>query len=214
MIKSDYHYKNENLALERQKQRYFKRVKEMIDTDIYRCFFITFTFSNKSLAKTTQATRIRNIKTYLNKQAERYMLNIDYGKDNGREHYHAFILSRYKVIIKDGYNYGFMKVKKLHKTLEKQDGYLLDRKPLDAENITNHAFKDTTRNTKIIYSRASSKIDYHFKRKADEKLYAYHTSKKGRFRKTLYKALKYENKKDIERAQQMINDFDKMLGII
>lgn len=189
MKKPNYKYKDYEKALEKQKERYFKRVKQMLKKDKYKCYLLTFTFSDKTLEKTKATTRLRAIKSFLNKQASDYILNCDYGKKNKREHYHAFILSRYKVILYGEYKHGFLDFQKAHDTLLRL--WNPNTKPT-AENLTRHAFKDTTEESKIIYSRKGIKEDLFFKAKAEIKLSNYRNSKLGKDNKRLYRQMNGE----------------------
>lgn len=208
MKKQNHYYKDYEKALLKQKERYKKRIESMLKKDFYNCYFLTFTFTEKTLKKTTQKSRLRYIKAYLNKQAKEYMLNCDYGKikeslisksqELGREHYHAFILSRYKVILSDEFTqknkrYGFLYYQKIHDTINRIYG---ERNAPTIERLTNHAFKDTTKESKIIYSRKSNKINYRFSRKANQKLKNYQATEKAQFIKSVYNADK-ETAKEI-----------------
>ena len=217
MIQANYQYKNYERALKQQKARYQKRVSDMMRADILRCYTLTFTFSDKTLAKTTKTTRLRYIKTFLNQQATDYILNCDYGKLNEREHYHAVILSRYKIIIFDAYKNGFIKARKLHDTIENQYN---ERTQPTAERLTNHAFKETTRNSKIIYSRASNKINPRFKRLAYKKLKEYNESEIGKAKKQLFYAQMLgnrqqaiQNKRDLEKWEKEHEELERELHI-
>lgn len=207
-------YKDLNKALKTQQYRYLKRVKNMMEKDFYSCYFLTFTFSDETLQKTSKTTRERYIKEWLNQQASEYMLNIDYGDKNGREHYHAFILSRYKVIVINTplrHNV-FIKYKKISQTLYNYFGNVyIDRKPMTAENLTAHAFKETTKNNKIVYSRKNIKVDERFKALADEKLNAYRNSEQGKANKEQYNdLLKGDKKANIEHLNKAI-ELDNMI---
>lgn len=151
----------ENQRLKERKERYYQKVKSMIAENQFRCFELTFTFTNETLQKTSDKTRLRYIKDFLNKQAKFYLLNKDYGEKNGREHYHAFILSRYKIINFDAYKLGLLKAH-----------HYFNSKNIDsAEQITKHAFKDTTKKAKIIYSRVNKdkQRDIDFERQIKER---------------------------------------------
>lgn len=189
----NYHYKNYEKALNKQKKRYIKRLKEMFKKDYYKVYFLTFTFTNKTLEKTNQKTRLRYIKDFLNKQASEYMLNLDYGKANNREHYHAIILSRYKVILAKEYKYGVLRFYKCHPTYN-----YVNAKYDSIDKLTNHAFKETTRESKIIYSRKAIKENRAFKKKAESKLNNYQKTDKAKAIKDYYKA-KIKEDKDLER---------------
>lgn len=208
MKQPNYDYKNYDKALLKQKERYKRRVESMLKTDKYRCYFLTFTFTEKTLEKTTQKTRLRAIKTFLNGQASDYVLNIDYGKKNNREHYHAIILSRYKTLVLSAYKYGFIEYDKLHDTLNK---IYTERNYPTAERLTNHAFKETTRESKIIYSR-QAKPKRAITIKANKQLKAYHESATGKANKRIAKAILRENKKalyeSIKERQNIADDYE------
>lgn len=84
-----------------QKHRLNKRIKSILFTmynsiynspDIYRAFFVTLTFDNDILESTNKATRRTYIARFLKEYTYYYIANIDYGKENNREHYHAIVL--------------------------------------------------------------------------------------------------------------------------
>lgn len=108
-------------------------------------YFVTLTFNDNYLSKTTEETRRRDIKDTLNATSEVYIANQDFGKDRGREHYHALCgnlrPNDLKRIRKD---MGFVDCKKITSNLGGAVDY--------AMKLSNHSLKDTT-NKKIIYSR-------------------------------------------------------------
>ena len=52
-------------------------------------FFMTFTFTDKALSRTSEDTRRQYVRKTLKKFFKGYLANVDYGTDKGREHYHA-----------------------------------------------------------------------------------------------------------------------------
>ena len=140
------------------KQRQIKRLYSRIITMLKKgnVIFLTFTFNDKTMIKTNQITRLRYVKHYLNKYACNYVLNVDYGKITQREHYHAIARPKYKEFIFDEWQqYGFLKgdiignakrYKNINKSLEDI-----------AERLTEHATKESTKNSRIIYSRRNYK---------------------------------------------------------
>lgn len=147
--KTNYNYKD----FKKAQQRKLKRLKDKIETMITEnnCLFVTMTFNNIVLASTSDKTRLRYIKSYLNEQAENYILNIDYGDKNNREHYHAIIKPKYKnKIYYSAYKYGSIKAEYIKQNrLKNQNETIEDL----IERLTNHAIKDTTKDNRIIYSR-------------------------------------------------------------
>ena len=206
MKQENYKYKNYDKALKKQKERYYKRVLKMLNEDIYKCYFLTFTFNEKTLKRTAKETRLRIIKSFLNNQASDYVLNCDYGKENKREHYHAFILSRYKVIVLSAFEYGFINIRKPHKTLNKN----YDESPKEtAENLTKHAFKETTKESKIIYSRKALKIDKSFKNQAIKKLKDYQNSITGKTNKQIF----IDSLNSDEKNKTDLIELEKQIGL-
>ena len=109
--------------------------------------FITLTFTDEILAKTSQETRRKYVKRYLNSFACDYVANIDFGALNDREHYHAVL--GYDILLTTPiWEYGFYKIQNVticEKTDEKLAKYV--------SKLTNHAIKNTTKGYKIIYAR-------------------------------------------------------------
>lgn len=138
-----------------KRYRLKKRILEMLRINT-KCVFLTFTFNDKTLNKTTTAKRERIIKNYLNRNANEYILNCDFGTTNEREHYHAIAtpkadLFKYDSFIKYGYLQReligvYKRFKNINKSLEDI-----------AERLTEHATKESTKNSRIIYSRRNYK---------------------------------------------------------
>ncbi len=147
-------YPNEWKEAERICNAYYKRVKRLKDriSEMLQngnCLFLTFTFNNLCLQKTNSDTRRQKIRRFLNNYNTDYVANIDFGKKNGREHYHAVI--QIDKVDSKLYNYGALSFKKIRssKDYEKLAKYI--------SKLTNHAIKETTKSNYIIYSRKKSK---------------------------------------------------------
>lgn len=115
------------------------------------CSFLTLTFTDEVLASTSEDTRRRYVARFLKSISENYIGNIDYGKLNEREHYHAIVEG--EDVDLSGWTYGFTKSIKV--------GYsdiITDTARLSKyiNKLSNHATKKTTKGKKIIYSRQSS----------------------------------------------------------
>ena len=111
-----------------------------------KCYFLTLTFNNHTLENTTHETRRRYVTRFLKSQSTDYVANIDFGKKNEREHYHA--ITTEIANFKDWEKYGFISVKSCRNTendLERVAKYI--------NKLTNHALKETTRQNRIIYSK-------------------------------------------------------------
>lgn len=148
--KEDYKYKNIDRAQAIKRQRLNKRIYQLITNN--NCLFLTFTFSDETLKNTNEKTRLRYIKKFLNEQANEYILNCDYGKTTEREHYHAIV----NPIVKDMVYYRAYKLGKINgRRINKLKRFTKNNKTLKeiAQDLTEHATKNSTKNTKIIYSR-------------------------------------------------------------
>ena len=118
-----------------------KRITYMLN---YNCIFLTFTFTDSVLKTCNQSTLrtyvVRTLKTF----SDYYVGNVDFGKKNGRLHYHALVVAD-----KVNYNiwtYGALNGKKV---VIKNSSALAKY----IAKLTNHAIKKTTKGSNIIYSR-------------------------------------------------------------
>ena len=126
------------------------RLKERIREAVLSgsAWFITITFSPETLAKTNEKTRRVYVSRWLKSLTPFYVANIDYGKNKGREHYHAVITSDQRP--PKTWSYGFidiLKVKTTETDTKRVSKYI--------SKLTNHAIKNTTKSKRIIYSRQS-----------------------------------------------------------
>lgn len=124
-----------------------KRLKDNITAMLQsgQCYFVTLTFSDDTLARTTAETRRRYVTRFLKSQSHTYCANIDFGAKNGREHYHGILLAD-KVNVSDWDKYGFSNAKAICNT---DDSVKLAKY---ISKLTNHAIKDTTKGSRAIYS--------------------------------------------------------------
>lgn len=87
----------EVVECERIRKNTYQQIKKIHDHLCFLCdgnwdlFFMTFTFNDKTLETTTRKTRRDRISRLLNDFSEDYILNIDYGEKNEREHFHAIV---------------------------------------------------------------------------------------------------------------------------
>ena len=128
--------------------------------------FVTLTFTDEVLAKTTAETRRKYVQRFLTEHNTDYVGNIDFGAKNGREHYHAVIGCR---IIPNLWQYGFTsalfvkdgaeltkKVPKRYEHLsEKEQKYKMRQDSEKAlskyiAKLTNHAIKETVKGSRIL----------------------------------------------------------------
>lgn len=108
------------------------------------CVFLTLTFNDDAL-KLKPRTRRDMVTRYLKSCSKYYIANIDFGKKNEREHYHAIVLSSH--INMSGWKYGFA----FAKHIIKASNPLILAKYIN--KLTNHAIKETCKRNSLIYSR-------------------------------------------------------------
>ena len=113
------------------------------------CSFLTLTFTNDVLNSTSEETRRRYVARFLKQISDDYVGNVDYGKINGREHYHA-VVRGINIDMSAWDKYGFSHAQ----IVGKSDGSTQAAKMSKyIYKLSNHATKGTTNNKKIIYSR-------------------------------------------------------------
>lgn len=122
-------------ARKRKKQRYNRYLKGMQEC-YEKLFFITLTWDDDSLNRLSDSTRRKYIQNWLNENCNDFLANVDYGKKNGREHYHAVVSFRNNVT--PVWVYGFYVFQEVNfnscvKDVYKISSYLL--------KLTNHAGK-------------------------------------------------------------------------
>lgn len=123
-----------------RKTRLTKSISKLLNKP---CLFLTITFTNKTLNTTSYVYRRNLISRLLQKYL--YIANVDYGELNGREHYHAIIQS-------DSID---CQLFKKYGTINAQHIYNPDDERLAKyiSKLTNHAIKNSTKNSRIIYSK-------------------------------------------------------------
>lgn len=126
-----------------------KRLKTKIQRMISngKCIFLTLTFTDKVLETTSENTRKRYVARALKEMSDTYIANIDYGKKNEREHYHAIVLAD-KVSQKQ-WKYGNLDFERVRANQETSPVKLAKY----ITKLTNHAIKETVRQNRLIYSR-------------------------------------------------------------
>ena len=125
-----------------------KRLKDRIAKLLKKpCLFLTLTFTNETLSNTSEKTRRRYVTRYLKNFNVEFVGNKDFGAKNGREHYHAVIQSEHIDYLL--WTYGAIKGLKVrldeNSTKERLAKYVA--------KLTNHAIKETTKRSVLIYSR-------------------------------------------------------------
>lgn len=128
------------------------RLKDRISSMLSegQCLFVTLTFRDNVFETTTSDTRHQAVKRFLGSFNTDYVANIDYGSQNGREHYHAVILLDRKSFKYDLWyrRYGAVNVKTIVNSVNSPT-----RLGKYISKLTNHAIKVTCRGNRIIYSR-------------------------------------------------------------
>ena len=124
-----------------------RRLKTRIATMLKNgeCLFLTLTFTDEILGKTTEDTRRQAVRRYLKSFGVPYVANIDYGKKNGREHYHGVI--QIPRINYSAYTYGAINGERIRSV---EDYTKLSKY---VAKLTNHAIKQTNKRQVIIYSK-------------------------------------------------------------
>ena len=127
-----------------------KRLKDTIESMLcdYECFFLTLTFTDDTMQRNSAESRRKYVRRFLSEVSEQYVANIDFGEKNGREHYHA-VCGADSLIDHKAWIYGNIDFKHVRTP----NDYVALGKYIG--KLTNHAIKNTTRGTRIIYSRKS-----------------------------------------------------------
>ena len=114
----------------------------------YDCAFLTLTFNDDFLNRTTAATRRQKVSRFLNSLECPYIANIDFGSKNGREHYHAVVACIPSDDQMAFYSSGFYSVLPVCTT--ENDVVRIAKY---VAKLTNHAIKETTKRSVLLYSR-------------------------------------------------------------
>lgn len=133
------------------KQRRYKLKKkiENLFEEYQKLCFLSMTFTDDYLSKTTSKNRRTYISRFLCSLGVPYVGNIDFGLLNGREHYHALVARKLtKTELAEYYSkFGALYAEMAHKTRDasKMAKYIA--------KLTNHAVKQTTKRSALLYSR-------------------------------------------------------------
>lgn len=110
------------------------------------CIFVTLTFTDDVLSNTSESTRRKYVTRFLASISCHYVANIDFGVENGREHYHAVVV-RSADIDCSLWKYGAINFRRIHNKNKTALAKYIAK-------LTNHAIKETTRRNHVIYSRS------------------------------------------------------------
>lgn len=148
------------------RKKYFNKWIRYIIDNYDNLYFLTLTFNDDTLKNLNADSRRQKIRRWLSKYCNIYVANIDYGSTTEREHYHALVSFIDTNILQDSNH----KDKKGHIIYNIKEEFYYNGKvgfttAIELYNkeyimlshyidkLSNHAFKDTTCNQRIIYSR-------------------------------------------------------------
>lgn len=137
------------IRLNNNRYKRVSRIRDKIGEAVRtgRCLFLTLTFTNDVLDSTSVETRRKYVRRFLREVSSTYVANIDFGSQNGREHYHAVVVA--DSVQSGSWQYGAMNFKKIH----------TDKKDLDCTakyitKLSSHAIKESTGHLyRVIFSR-------------------------------------------------------------
>lgn len=136
-----------NDAYKHRQQRLQKRVADMLLSG--QCVFGTLNFNDETLNTTTEKERRVIVVRYLKSLGGRYVANIDFGAKKHREHYH-FLMVIDRCNKKDWLKYGCAYFERVRNRSIERDKTRLSKY---ISKLSNHAIKETTRRSALIYSR-------------------------------------------------------------
>ena len=146
-LKNEY---NECLKINKAYYERYKRLRLRVESIITSgtSLFLTLTFNDNTLSKTSAQTRRKLVQRYLKQYNCKYVANIDFGAKNHREHYHALIGIN-RVDNKPWNEYGNIDFEVVRLKNE-SDSTKLSKY---ISKLTNHAIKETTKRSALMYSR-------------------------------------------------------------
>lgn len=138
----------EGIRLNNARYHRVGRLKRRVESIIsYRSYFLTLTFTNTTLSNTSVETRRRYVARYLKSISFNYVANIDYGKKNHREHYHA-------VVQCDNIDHKLWKYGNLDfELITYEDETPIEKLSKYIAKLTNHAIKETCKRGHMIYPK-------------------------------------------------------------
>lgn len=163
------------LSLNQSRYRRVKRVKDKIGAYVQSgyAYFLTLTFTDEVLNRTSYDTRRQKVRRTLKKCCRAYVANIDFGdkaknpQSNGREHYHALVYADDEKRLVSDLNRLWGSETPNNKETLRIGIYKLERvryTPEDAERtskyvakLSNHAMKQdkNAKAPRLIYSRGN-----------------------------------------------------------
>lgn len=120
-------------ARKAQKRRYNRKLLDMCEA-YDELYFVTLTFTDDVFESTNEDTQHRYARRWLTDNCRDYLANEDFGKKNGRRHYHAVVAKKSTI---EPWKYGYYNIKSV-KMGKKEDVYRITSYML---KLTNHANK-------------------------------------------------------------------------
>ena len=136
-----------NKASYERTNRLKKRVADMLLSG--DCLFLTLTFTDDTLNTTSADTRRQYVRKYLISCNCQYVANIDFGAQNHREHYHALV-NIGSIDFTTWHKYGAILAERVRNRSIERDKTRLSKYIC---KLSNHAIKETTKRSALIYSR-------------------------------------------------------------
>lgn len=144
---------DETRALDQLYQSRKKRVsrtRKIIEYLLQKdCLFLTLTFVDKVLYSTLPVTRRKYVRIYLESLGVDFIARKDFGKKNGREHYHAIVQTDF--IDSKFYIYGALNFKRCIRNNSAAISKYLNK-------LTLHSLKDTACGRSLLSKGLSKKI--------------------------------------------------------
>ena len=166
LLNSGYDIDEINLAIKVNNSWFAKchRIKKRIikmenekQKDNLKMFFATFTFNDDTLEKNSKESLKTYVRRFLKDNCIDYLANVDYGKKNGRIHFHAVCIAKdvlpYQIWY-EVHNYGTLKVEHCRFDKEKSDEKKMSKY---INKLSLHSIKDTTGMKRVITCRRSVK---------------------------------------------------------
>lgn len=128
-----------------------KRLKDRVEAMLLNgdCLFLTLTFTDTTLANSTEKVRRVAVSRFLKQFGVPYVANIDFGSKNNREHYHA-IINASNIDLSSWRKYGNINAQRVRNRNIERDSIRLSKY---VAKLSNHAIKETTKRSCLIYSR-------------------------------------------------------------
>lgn len=151
-LSSNVVYSEEAKKINNASYHRIKRLRDRIEKFILdnpKTLFLTFTFNDSTLESTNSQTRRKYVSRWLKKHAVQYVANVDFGKLNEREHYHAVCVIDKPIPLQSWYDKGLGTLKS--ETVRKTTNNIKLARYIS--KLTNHAIKETNKRCVLIYSR-------------------------------------------------------------